>query len=128
MIENLEQLAKILEFPSEKQIQLSNLFLEFLKTKEVQDLINTTDETLLSKFKMHFPEDLTIIKDLKDECIVKFQFDDEEEDIVHIKEENQLFDITIKTKRESKDSSMNYKLSYVNIKEDKLITILRASL
>jgi transcriptional regulator of heat shock response len=128
MIENLEQLAKILEVPSEKQIQLSNLFLEFLKTKEAQDLINTTEETLLSKFRIHFPEDLTIIKDLKDECIVKFQFDDEEEEIVSIKEENQLYNITIKIKRESKDSNMNYKASYVNVKEDKLITILRASL
>jgi hypothetical protein len=34
----------------------------------------------------------------------------------------------IKIKRESKDSNMNYKASYVNVKEDKLITILRASL
>lgn len=127
MIENLEQLAKILDMPNEKQMQLSNLFLEFLKTKEAQDLINATDETLLSKFKAHFPEDLIIVKDLKDECIVKFQ-SDEEEEIVHIKEENQLYNITIKIKRESKDSNMNYKASYVNVKEDKLITILRASL
>lgn len=127
MIKNLDQFAKILELPNEKQMQLSNLFLEFLKTKEAQDLINATDETLLSKFKAHFPEDLIIVKDLKDECIVKFQ-SDEEEEIIHIKEENQLYNITIKIKRESKDSNMNYKASYVNVKEDKLITILRASL
>jgi hypothetical protein len=125
MIKNLEQLAKILDMPNEKQMQLSNLFLEFLKTKEAQDLINTTEETLLSKFREYFPEDLTIIKDSKDEFIVKFLYDDEEE-LITIKKDNDLFSVEIKISREEENSSMSYKCNYVNVSKDKLILILKS--
>lgn len=126
MIKNLEQLAKILELSNEKQMQLSNLFLEFLETKEAQDLINTTEETLLSKYREYFPEDLTIIKDSKDEFIVKFQYDDEEEELVTIKKDNDQFSIEIKINREAENSSMSYKCNYVNVSKDKLILILKS--
>lgn len=125
MIKNLEQLAKILELPNEKQMQLSNLFLEFLETKEAQDLINTTEETLLSTYREYFPEDLTIVKDLKNEFIVKFQYDDEEE-LITVKKDDDQFSIEIKINREEENSSMNYKCNYVNISKDKLILILKS--
>lgn len=125
MIKNLEQLAKILDMPNEKQMQLSNLFLEFLKTKEAQNLINTTEETLLSKYREYFPDDLTIIKDSKDEFIVKFQCDDEKE-LITVKKDGDQFSIEIKINREEENSSMSYKCNYINVSEDKLTLILRS--
>ena len=120
MIKNLDQLAKILELPNEKQIQLSNLFLEFLKTKDAQDLINTTEETLLSKFKTNIKPSISIIEDTVNYC--KFIINN---DItVSITLIGSTYTIYIDHEHKTDISNIKYHVEYSELTEEGLIKTL----
>lgn len=120
MIENLDQLGKILDLPNEKQIQLSNLFLEFLKTKDAQDLINTTEETLLSRFKTNIKPSISIIEDTVNYC--KFIINN---DItVSITLIGSTYTIYIDHERKTDISNIKYHVEYSELTEEGLIKTL----
>lgn len=120
MIKNLDQFAKILELPNEKQIQLSNLFLEFLKTKEAQDLINTTEETLLSKFKTNIKLSIFIIEDTSNYC--KFTIDNNI--TVSITSIGHTYTMYIDHEDKTDISNVKYHVEYSELTEEGLIKIL----
>lgn len=118
MIENLDQLGKILDLPNEKQIQLSNLFLEFLKTKDAQDLIGATEETLLSKFNINAP--IIVIENNKNFC--KFILNNGV--IISITLTN-TYTVCIEFEYKNETSNSNYFGKYSGLTETDVIKILR---